>query len=274
MSAARELPSLDAGGDLPVEQVLAFAELGHTVVRGLATPAEVEAFRPSIESAVRASAAAQRPLDDRDTYGKAFVQVPNLCMVDPVARAFAFAARFAKVAAELLQVDGVRLYHDQALFKEPGGGLTPWHQDQNYWPLDTDRTVTMWMPLVDVPPEVGSMTFVDGSHREGAMGEWVIGDASEKNFGALVAERSLPTTTYGAMTAGDATFHMGWTLHSSPANPTDLMRSVMTVIYFADGTSVGPIDSPFRHFDQQLWLGGAAPGSVIAGDGNPLLWPT
>ena len=36
----------------------------------------------------------------------------------------------------------VRLYHDQALFKEAGGGITPWHQDQHYWPLDTDRTIT------------------------------------------------------------------------------------------------------------------------------------
>lgn len=29
-----------------------------------------------------------------------------------------------------LQVDGVRIYHDQALFKSPGGGPTPWHCDQ------------------------------------------------------------------------------------------------------------------------------------------------
>lgn len=28
------------------------------------------------------------------------------------------------------QVDGVRIYHDQALFKGPGGGHTPWHCDQ------------------------------------------------------------------------------------------------------------------------------------------------
>jgi hypothetical protein len=273
MTTAVDLPELGPAAALPADQVRTFAASGHTVVRGLASSAEVEAHRPAIEAAVRAASARARPLHARDTYGKAFLQVPNLCMVDPVARAFTYAARFAKAAAELLEVDGVRLYHDQALFKEPRGGHTPWHQDQNYWPLDTDRTVTMWMPLVDVPAEVGSMTFVDGSHREGVMGEWVIGDASETNFAALVAERQLSTTTYGAMGAGDATFHMGWTLHCAPANPTDLMRSVMTVIYVADGTRVGPIDSPFRRFDQQLWLGGAGPGTVISGAGNPLLWP-
>ena len=63
-----------------------------------------------------------------------------------------FAPRFAEVAARLLGVEGVRLYHDQGLFKEPGGGPTPWHQDGYYWPLDTERTITLWMPLVDVPP--------------------------------------------------------------------------------------------------------------------------
>ena len=48
------------------------------------------------------------------------------------------------------------LYHDQALFKEPGGGPTPWHQDQYYWPFDTDKTITMWMPLVEVGPVAGA----------------------------------------------------------------------------------------------------------------------
>ncbi len=37
------------------------------------------------------------------------------------------------------------------------------------------------------------------------------------------------------MSAGDATFHAGWTLHGAPPNLTGTLRSVMTVIYFADG---------------------------------------
>ena len=63
----------------------------------------------------------------------------------------------------LLEVAGVRLYHDQALFKEAGGGHTPWHADQFYWPLATDRTVTAWVPLVDVPMEMGPLAFATGS---------------------------------------------------------------------------------------------------------------
>ncbi len=259
--------------DVTPEQFAQFSEQGHTVVRGLASPEEVEAFRPAIEAAVMRVTAGKTALDERDTYGKAFLQVPNLCFADETVRKFTFAARFAKVAAELLGVEGVRLYHDQALFKEPGGGHTPWHQDQTYWPLATDRTITMWMPLVDVPAEVGTMTFADGSHGHGDLGAWVIGDESEAGFNQVVRDRGFSTTTYGAAKAGDATFHMGWMVHRAPDNGTDLLRSVMTIIYVADGTLVGEIDSPYRAFDRALWLGGAETGTLIEGPGNPLLWP-
>ena len=249
------------------------AARGHTVVRGLASQDEVAEFRPAIEAAVARHAERAAPLHERDTYGKAFLQVPNVWQRDPVVERFVRSPRFAQVAAALLGVDGVRLYHDQALCKEPGGGYTPWHQDQVYWPFDTDRTITMWMPLVDVPAEVGSMTFASGSHRMGELGRHVIGDDSEAAYAATVDELGLPLDTHGAVAAGDATFHMGWTLHRAPANASDLMRSVMTVIYFADGARVGPLDSPYRAFDNKVWLDGIPPGELAAGPLNPVLWP-
>jgi hypothetical protein len=200
--AEQAIPEMLGTVTVPAAQVDEFDALGHTVVRGLASPAELAVFRPAIEDAVRRATTRARPLDERDTYGKAFLQVPNLCASDPVVRAFTFAARFARVAAELLRVDGVRLYHDQALFKEPGGGHTPWHQDQVYWPLDSDRSITMWMPLVDVPADVGSMTFVDGSHRHGDLGSWVIGDDGGRLRRAGRDRGSPPTRD----APGDATF--------------------------------------------------------------------
>jgi hypothetical protein len=117
------------------------------------------------------------------------------------------------------------------------------------------------------------MTFADGSHLHGDLGKWVIGDESEARFDEMVRERGFPTSTHGAVRAGDATFHTGWTLHRAPANNTPLLRSVMTVIYVADGTRVGPDDSPYRAFDRAMWLGGAEPGTLVDGPGNPLLWP-
>lgn len=263
----------DLAGDYPVPRAAIdeFREKGHTIVRGLASAEDVEAYRPAIHQATFDHSWEKRPLEERDTYGKAFLQTPNLWRKDAAVKRFVFGRRFAKVAAELLGVEGVRLYHDQALFKEAGGGRTPWHQDQHYWPLDTDDTITMWMPLVDVGPEIGTMNFVSGTQRLGYLGEYGISDESEAAFNEMIAARGLPVETHGPAAKGDATFHSGWMLHSAPPNPTGTLRAVMTIIYFADGARVTE-PTKFQELDHKLWLKGFAPGDVIDGDRNPLLY--
>ena len=264
-------PPLDDRFALDPALIDDFDRDGHAVVRGLASPAEAAAYRPAIETAALDTAWDKRPLDQRDTYGKAFLQSFNLWRVDPVIARFVLASRFARVAAALLGVERVRLYHDQALCKEAGGGRTPWHQDQYYWPMDTDRTITMWMPLVDVPAEVGSMTFADGSHRLGDLRGQPISADSDDEFAALIDERGLRTSTHGAMTAGDATFHAGWTIHSAGPNPTDQLRTVMTVIYMADGARVLEDLTVARDLDRLRWLGGRPPGATADHELNPVL---
>lgn len=269
-----ELPNLGGRYELATETIDAFRRDGHVVVRGLATPAEVEAFRPALLEAGDKGRVDRRPFEDRDTYGRAFIQMFNLWRHGEIARAFVFAERFARVAAELMGVDGVRLYHDQALFKEPRGGFTPWHQDQFYWPLATEHTITLWMPLVEVSPEMGPMRFASGSHRLGSLGDFPIGDESQREFERMVDAHRLAVHADGAFALGDASFHAGWTLHSAPGNATDVMREVMTVIYFADGTRVGPLDHPNREFDRNVWLPGCESGELAASKLNPILWRT
>src|SRR6266536_146932 len=144
-----DVPDLASPYLLAAELIERYRRDGHVLVRDVCTAHEVAAYRQAIVTAVRRLNNEQRPLAERDTYGKAFLQTTNLWEADATTRRFVMARRFARIAAELMGVDGVRLYHDQALFKEPGGGPTPWHQDQYYWPLDTQHTITMWMPLVD-----------------------------------------------------------------------------------------------------------------------------
>jgi hypothetical protein len=50
------------------------------------------------------------------------------------------------------------------------------------------------------------------------------------------------------------------------------MREVMTVIYFADGTRVGPADNANRKNDLADWLPGCQPGGPAASELNPLLY--
>ena len=264
------LPLLDDRYDLAAEAVAAYRNNGHILLRGLARPDEVAACRPVVASAVSRFNRESRPLAERDTYGKAFLQVLNLWCGDAEVRRFVLAARFAGVAADLLGVESVRIYHDQALVKEPGGGHTPWHQDAIYWPIDGTRCVTMWMPLVDITPEMGVVTFVDGSNT-GELGEAAISDDSEAHFDAHVSRTGAKLSVPVPMSAGDATFHGGWTLHKAGANSSTITREVMTVIYFASDLAVQtPTNEPQRR-DLARWLPGLVPGDRAASELNPVV---
>src|SRR5688500_10778854 len=142
---------------LPAELINSFRNDGYVLVPSLATDDEIAYFRPAISNAVQKLNTESRNINERDTYGKAFLQIMNIWRQDEEVKRFTLAAKFGKVAAALLGVEKVRVYHDQALFKEPGGGPTPWHQDQYYWPLDTRDTITLWMPLVDIDEEMGML---------------------------------------------------------------------------------------------------------------------
>ncbi|HZO90205.1 MAG TPA: phytanoyl-CoA dioxygenase family protein [Chthonomonadaceae bacterium] len=265
------LPALSGDYPLAEEQIAQFQRDGHILLRGICSPEEIAAYRPVLTGTVMRHNKETRPLEERDTYGKAFLQIGYLSEKDEAARRFVFARRFAKIAAELMGVEGVRLYHDQALYKEAHGGHTPWHQDQYYWPLDTNNTVTMWMPLVDVSPEMGPITFASGSHKEGFLGHIAISDESEEHYAQLVRERGYPIVNH-AMRAGDATFHLGWTLHSAPANATDRTREVMTIIYFEDGVSTIVPDNPARWVDFNAFFPGVTPGALAASEVTPVLY--
>ncbi len=268
------LPSVSEDYALTAEQIERYRKDGHVVLRGVASDEEIAVYRPMLVRGVEKYKIEVRPLEERDTtYSKAFLQIMNLWTKDEGIAEFVQARRFAKIAAELMGVSGVRLYHDQALFKEPGGGHTPWHQDQFYWPLDTNNTITMWMPLVDVSPEMGPMGFASGSQRAGYIGKLAISDESHEIFKQYVLDKGYTVASNGAMKAGDVSFHSGWTLHSAPPNQTSRMREIMTIIYFADGVRVGEVDHPNRENDLKTWLPGLKPGDVAASPLNPLLYP-
>ena len=267
--------ALDFSNPYPLEpdQISGFQRDGVTLVPRLANREEIDAYRPSINAAVKRLNNETRALEDRDTYGMAFLQTSNLWTQDDNVAKFSLAERFARVAAELLGVSGVRMYHDQALYKEPGGGPTPWHQDQFYWPLDTNKTVTMWMPLVNIPESVGTLTFAPGSQHEGYLGELPISKESDQVFKTFLETRGYNTRTYGAMNAGDATFHTGWTLHAAPGNPSkDFLREVMTVIYIAEDAHVTVPDHKNREHDLASWFPGLKPGDLAASPLNPVLY--
>src|SRR6476620_7608096 len=106
------------------------------------------------------------PLEERTLYDQAFIQVMNLWTRNDRVREFAFSKRLARIAAELMGTRGVRMWHDQALYKESSGGFTPWHVDQQYWPMASPHSITAWIPLQAVPIEMGPLCFGRGSQRK------------------------------------------------------------------------------------------------------------
>lgn len=265
------LPDLNDSISIAPEQIAAFRKNGHTLTRSIISREELVPYRQTIIEAAEKFNTEKRKMEDRDTYGKAFLQIMNLWTRDEDVKKFVLAKRFAKIAADLLGVENVRIYHDQALFKEAGGGPTPWHQDQYYWPLDTTNTITMWMPLVDINVDMGMLTFASGSHISGFALDKEISDESEQEFDDIVSQKKYPVTRAQEMSAGDATWHYGYTIHNAPGNNSEKTREVMTVIYIADGAKVTEPKNQWQENDQKTWLQSKPVGTFADSSLNPLV---
>ena len=228
-------------------------------------------FNKVISEQVAAMNQEQTALEERSTYGKAFLQLFNLWRENDLIKELVFSKRLGQLASELMAVNGVRLYHDQALFKEAGGGITPWHADQYYWPLSSDKTVTAWIPLQATPLEMGPLEFSAGSHAIVEGRELEIGDESEE-----IIQKTLRVTDFEhvieAFDIGEISFHSGWIFHRAGANITDQMRKVMTVIYMDNDMVLKAPDNANQENDWKTWCPGAQIGAVIQTPLNELIY--
>ena len=235
-------------------------------------PEEILAhFNQVISARVQALNQETRKLEDRDTYGKAFLQLMNLWVDDEEVRELIFSKRLAQIATELMGVEGVRLYHDQALFKEAQGGITPWHADQYYWPLSNDHTVTAWIPLQATPLEMGPLEFSAGSHQITKGRDLSIGDESEAIMNRRLRVTDFPHVVE-AFDAGEISFHSGWLFHRAGANSTSETRKVMTIIYMDKNMKLKAPENDNQIKDWETWCPGAQVGSVIDSPLNPVLF--
>jgi ectoine hydroxylase-related dioxygenase (phytanoyl-CoA dioxygenase family) len=267
------LPSLDEPYEVTAEHRAAFERDGFVRLPGVLSADEVAAYRIAIDEAVT-TVPPLRPGDADDyTYAKDFEQHMNLWRHSEGAAAFGFSPRLGRIAAELLGCEAVRMYHDQAVFKHAGGGHTPWHRDSHFFPLDTHKVVTVWMPLVDLVPEMGELRYAVGTHRRDDTPEVGISPEEDALLDGFVQRERIRYEGTGAMTAGDCTFHLADTLHMALPNRSDVVREVMTVIWFADGARVTEPINADQVNDIDRWLVGLQPGDLAAGPLNPVTYP-
>ena len=252
-----------------------FRRDGFVVVPGLLGADELARYGSAVDEGVaRRSRNDTRRLTEKSRYEQSFVQCQNLWEDCPEVRPLDFHPLVAGTAASLLGVEAVRLWHDQALYKEPGGRETDPHQDQPYWPIVETDTVTAWIPFDGSTLAHGCMGFLPGSHRLG-LREFVniftgVNLATGEEEDPLArAELAAMEPVWVEVPAGSVSFHHGLTFHFARANTTDRVRRVHTAIYFADGSTRGEGRFPHPSVERAR----IPMGAVIASDVTPVAWP-
>lgn len=265
------LQELDKPYSLPKEQIDFYRENGFVKLKQVFTAKTLAYLNEIVSAEVKRLNTQHLPIEQRDTYGKAFLQIMNIWTKSEPVKQLIFSKKLGRIATELMGVQGVRLYHDQALFKEAGGGYTPWHADQYYWPLATDHTVTAWIPLHAVDLELGPLEFSAKSYQLQEGRTLKISDDSE-----TIIQRKLTLNDFKKVVepfdVGEVSFHSGWIFHRAGANTTTHMRKVMTVIYMDKDMKLKAPENENQQADWDAWCPGAKIGEVIDTPFNPVLF--
>ena len=251
------------------ELVESFRREGFVVVPGLLSADERRRYGAAVDEVVgRRSKGDTRTLAEKSRYEQSFIQCQNLWEDCPDVRPLSFHPAIAGTAARLLGVDAVRLWHDQALYKEPGGRETDPHQDQPYWPIVETDTITAWIPFDGSTLENGAMGYLPGSHRLGVR-EFVNIFFGQPEDPLAREELAGIEPVWVEVPAGSVAFHHGLTFHLARPNATGTVRRVHTAIFFADGSTRGEGKFPHPSVERP----GIPMGGVIESDVTPLAWP-
>jgi phytanoyl-CoA hydroxylase len=224
------------------EQITTYRRDGFLALEGVFAGEQLAELRDAVAGAVEMETklydvdADGRPRP-KGVYGSIFNQKVNLWRRHPRIARYALSKRLGNLAARLEGVP-MRMWHDQALFKEPmtGNNKTPWHQDAVYWPhVDRSKQTTIWIALKDATIENGCMAFVGGTHKIGPVPAVDLSDPQDIFQYAPHIKPVKPRVI--ELKAGSATFHNGLTFHYAGPNKSNSMREAFAIIYMPDSTT-------------------------------------
>lgn len=271
MSATMTKLDIDTPCTLKDEQIAFFRENGYIKLKNVLSPDVIAHYGREISRKVKELNTLDLPMDKRTTYQKAFLQIMNIWTKSDLVKEFVMGKRLGKLAADLMGVSGVRLYHDQALYKEAGGGVTPWHADQYYWPLATPETCTAWIPLQATPLEMGPLAFAAKSQQFKMGRDLEISDESEKALAKMLREKNF-NLVEEPFDLGEVSFHYGWNFHRAGVNTTPKAREVMTIIYMDENMCLAAPKNKNQQNDWDTWCPGAVVGEVVNTPINPVIY--
>jgi ectoine hydroxylase-related dioxygenase (phytanoyl-CoA dioxygenase family) len=224
------------------QQIESYRENGFIVIPDFLTADELEPWRAAVEEAVSTRGDLRIPdrpqlnADPDDYYTQVFVQRVNLWQTCPRIKPLILDARIGKMCCQLEGIDGVRVWHDQALIKQPWANQTGWHLDNPYWSFTSRHSISIWVALDDATLQNGCLYFLPGSHREGTAQNTQIGP----NLGDLFRHYPQWATrdaVAAPMKAGSCSFHNGLLAHGAGANFTPRPRRAMTCAFMPDGAT-------------------------------------
>jgi len=255
---------------LSEELVERFRRDGYLVVEDVFAPEEVEAFGAAVDLAVQGRTAEdERSFGEKTVYEQSFIQCINVWEDALDVRRLTFDARLGEMAASLLDSSAVRIWHDQALYKEAGGRETDPHQDRPFWPIDPADQVTAWIPFDGSRRGCGAMAYVPGSHRVGLERFVDISHALQEPYPILDDPKiDQIEPVWVEVEPGSVVFHHSLTVHLAEPNESEETRRVYCIIYFADGC-VRRSAIPHQTLDRQQ----IAVGEPVRGEVSPVAWP-
>lgn len=157
---------------------------------------------------------------------------------DPAVRPlFGGIGQAAKMLMDRKSGAGVRLFNDFFAPKLPsarktrnqGNGPTSFHQDYITFAVDRTGGFTCWIPLEAYGPEAGTMSFINGSHKLGVLGNYSSYDGKDirEVWPELDELEMSEPITYEL---GDVTVHNHLTVHGAGANLLDRPRWAYLVL--------------------------------------------
>ncbi|MGE4606754.1 MAG: phytanoyl-CoA dioxygenase family protein [Myxococcota bacterium] len=246
-----------------------FEANGFVVTPGLLSLDELARYGAAVDAAVaRRTSGDSRALAEKGLYEQSFLQCMRLWVTDADVRPFTFHPALAEAAADLLGVPAVRLWQDQALYKEPGGRITEPHQDSTFWPIGDTPLVSAWIPFDGSSIEQGATGYVPGSHKAGGLKPVNLLHTTEPYD--ILSDPALAGAepVFVEAPTGSVVWHHGLTVHQAAPNRSDRMRRVFTIVYIADGYRREKAWPTFP-----LERAGVGVGDLIQGPGIPIAWP-
>ena len=228
------------------KQVQDYQANGFIVIEDFLSPEELEHWRNAVTNAVLERGGRKIPgkdimigeadgiNEDADYFGKVFDQLLNLWQTNDQVKKLMLDERIGKMAAQLAGVDGIRIWHDQALIKRPWANPTAWHLDTPFWSFSDRNAISIWVALDDATLENGCLFFIPGSHKQTSFDKITIGRNMDGIF-EVYPQLKNASPVAAPMKAGSCSFHNGLTVHGANANMTNGFRRAMSCAYMPEG---------------------------------------